>query len=374
MRVMWWTASFWPLIGGLEVIGVELLSRLKKKGYELEVIAHDEGGVLSETDSFEGIPIRRFPFHEVLEEANVDRIMSIRMELNRLLDAFRPELIHMHTLVAQTLFYPMVARSRDTRLLVTRHELFDSWRDTGPDTVPNRILRSADWVACCSEAVLAQTRQVIPELEGRSSVILNGSPMPPLEPSALSFTPPVILCLGRLVVSKGFDLAIEAFARILARHPDARLCIVGDGPARRELEDLVAVLGIEDAVFFAGSVPPGGVPREINASTVVLMPSRNSEGFGLVALEASQMGRPVIASRLGGLPEVVRDGSTGILIEPDDVGALSDAILRLLDEPGTAVRLGHAGREHAEAFSMERYADEYDALYRKLIMEKPRDV
>jgi glycogen(starch) synthase len=177
-----------------------------------------------------------------------------------------------------------------------------------------------------------------------------------------------------LVKDKGFDVALDAFARVMNCRSDARMRIVGDGPARRELETRAADLGIEDAVSFPGRVPPGVVAREINASTVVVMPSRNSEGFGLVALEASQMGRPVIASRLGGLPEVVVDGQTGLLIEPDDVTALSDAILRLLGEPEVAIGFGHAGRKHARSFSIERYTDEYDSLYRKLIEETQVDV
>ncbi len=370
MRVLWWNYSFWPTIGGVEVAGAELIRRLKERGHELVVVTQDEGARTNETDSFAGIPVHRFPFFSVLEKAELASIGEIRRALAQVVDEFRPDLIHIHNLGPQVVFHEMIFRSRSARLLVTRHELFDPQQPIGPDTIPVRTLRSADWVACCSRAVLEETHRLVPETAARSSVILNASAMPQLEPAELPLDPPSVLCIGRFTPQKGFQVAIEAFPRILARYPAARLVLIGDGPTRADLEARAASLGIETAVSFRGWVAPPDIPHEINDSTMVVLPSRYGEGFGLVALEAAQMGRPVIASRVGGVPEIVRDGVTGLLVEPDDASALSNAILTLLDHPESAASLGRAALRYSETFTFDRYADEYDALYRQLMEER----
>jgi glycosyltransferase involved in cell wall biosynthesis len=106
----------------------------------------------------------------------------------------------------------------------------------------------------------------------------------------------------------------------------------------------------------------------LNSATVVLVPSRKAEGFGLVALEAALMARPVVASRFGALPEVVMDGETGLLVDKDDPLALADAILTLLTHPDTAMTMGETGRRRAQdLFGLQRHVDSFDALYRELV-------
>jgi glycogen(starch) synthase len=106
----------------------------------------------------------------------------------------------------------------------------------------------------------------------------------------------------------------------------------------------------------------------MKSATIVVMPSRWEEAFGLVALEAALMGRPVVATRVGGLPEVVVDRETGLIVQKDDSEALADAIASLLDQPQQAMAMGNAGRLRAQQiFSLQRYVDAYDALYRTLI-------
>jgi glycogen(starch) synthase len=133
------------------------------------------------------------------------------------------------------------------------------------------------------------------------------------------------MCLGRLVPIKGFDIAIHAFSQVLDSYPEARLTLVGDGPSRPDLEAQVSTLGIESAVEFLGWVAPADVYHHLNVSTVVLSPSRVGESFCIAALQAAQLARPVIASMLGGLPEVVIDGRTGLLVDPGDVQATRNA-------------------------------------------------
>jgi glycogen(starch) synthase len=175
--------------------------------------------------------------------------------------------------------------------------------------------------------------------------------------------------LGRLAQQKGFDLALGAFRSIIMRFPRARLIIAGNGPARTELEKQAAKEKISHAVEFIGWVAPEGVPALINDATMVLMPSRQ-DSFPLVALEAAGMARPVVATRVGGLPEIVLHKQTGLLVDKEDREGLAQAVFFLIDNPDAAVQMGNAARRRVEtAFSWERHVDAYDALYRQLIKQ-----
>src|SRR4029077_4031681 len=161
------------------------------------------------------------------------------------------------------------------------------------------------------------------------------------------FDPPRLLCLGRLVAEKGFDSAMTAFALVRNRLPSARLVIAGDGPERSKLQQQTIELGLADSVEFVGSVPPETAAHLIDEATLVVMPSR-LEGFGLVALEAALMARPVVAARVGGLPEVVLHEQTGLLVEHEDHEDLAEAITLLLDHPRTATMFGEAAQRRAK--------------------------
>ena len=146
--------------------------------------------------------------------------------------------------------------------------------------------------------------------------------------------------------------------------PALRLVIAGDGPARSALERQAKALGVADAVEFRGWVSPEEIPRLLQSASVVVMPSRDHELFGLVALQAAQMARPIVASALGGLQEVVDDGVTGMLVAPDDEDALTNAVGALLDDPALAVVMGAAARRRAvTGFVWERFVDAYEAVY-----------
>jgi glycogen(starch) synthase len=215
--------------------------------------------------------------------------------------------------------------------------------------------------------VIEEAQRQVPEIVPRSSAIINGLAVPDLAPAPLPFDPPTLLCLGRLARQKGFDLALLALRSLVARVPGIRMVVAGDGPLRADLERLAAGLELGSAVRFTGWVEPQEVPALLNTATIVVMPSWN-EGLPLVAIQAAQMGRPIVATRVSGNPEVVDDGNTGLLIEPGDPGALADAIVSLLGDPAAAERMGAAARRRAlELFTLDRCADEYFALYRQLV-------
>ena len=179
----------------------------------------------------------------------------------------------------------------------------------------------------------------------------------------------MLLAVSRLEPQKGLDVAIRALARVRERHPDAVLVDLGLGSQRDELLALAEAEGVADAVFLAGSV--GDVADWLHRAEVFVHPAR-WEGFGLALLEAMLAGLPVVASAVSSIPEIVGDGSTGVLVPPDDVPRLAEAIVSLLDDPDRARRYGEAGRTRARtAFSVAAMAERTIAIYEAAVASSP---
>lgn len=367
MRVLVWSGTFWPRIGGIEVLCAALLPALRERGYEFTVVTshyYDDG--LPDEEQYLGIPVHRFPFLSALADGNIDAMMETRQRVAKLKRTFAPDLIHLHVVGPGELFHLLTAGAHPAPLLATLHRNLPG-HGTEADTIVGRTLHDADWVSCVSESVLAQARGRVPAITSRSSVIYNGLEVPVLPPEPPPAGPPRLLCVGRLVPEKGFDLALRALAALVDRFPTVRLTIAGDGPARSELERLAAELALTDHVDFLGWVAPDQVSALLSATTVVVVPSRWPEPFGLVALEAAASARPVVAARIGGLPEVVVHRQTGLLFDAEDSGALAEAIGSVLHDPESAARMGQAARRRAvQEFPLERCVDAYDELYRML--------
>jgi phosphatidylinositol alpha-1,6-mannosyltransferase len=161
---------------------------------------------------------------------------------------------------------------------------------------------------------------------------------------------PVIVCVSRLVPRKGQDTLIHALPAVRRRVPDVVLLLVGGGTYRDELETLAASLGVSDAVVFTGGVPHDELPAHYAAGDVFAMPCRTRrrgldvEGLGIVYLEASAAGLPVIVGDSGGAPDAVRDGETGYLVDGRDVSAVASRLLELLSDEELRIRMGRAGR------------------------------
>jgi glycosyltransferase involved in cell wall biosynthesis len=181
-----------------------------------------------------------------------------------------------------------------------------------------------------------------------------------------------VLFVGRLVERKGVAHLVEAIARLAGGSVGPRLEIVGDGPERTGLEALAQRLGVADRVVFRGKIPPAELQASYARAAVCVLPSvldarGDTEGLGVVLLEAMNHGTPVIASRIGGIPDIVEDGVSGLLVPPGDADALAAALRRLRDDPALARRLGEAGRRRLrEQFSwpaiVQRWLDLYTGL------------
>jgi glycosyltransferase involved in cell wall biosynthesis len=172
---------------------------------------------------------------------------------------------------------------------------------------------------------------------------------------------PQVVAVGQLEAVKGHRFLIEAWPTVRRAHPDACLVLVGEGSARRALGEQARSLGVADAVDFAGFRSPADA--FIAGGDVLVQPSL-TEGLPNAVLEAMVAGRPVIASRVGGVPELVVDGETGLLVPPADPDALARAIIALLDDPDLRARLGAAGARRARTmFSLDSVRAAVEAVY-----------
>jgi len=173
----------------------------------------------------------------------------------------------------------------------------------------------------------------------------------------------IILGAGRFVDWKAFDVLIKAVS-VMSREDDWVLWLVGDGPERKRLEELVKKTGIEDRVFFWGFAQD--IRPYLWASDIFVQPSNKPEGFSLVLLEAMAAGLPAIATSIGGTLDILEDGINGWLVDPDDVKGLS-SVLSLAVKQNCLADLGIKASEKASAFKAESIAKQYRDLYLRMI-------
>jgi phosphatidylinositol alpha-1,6-mannosyltransferase len=163
-----------------------------------------------------------------------------------------------------------------------------------------------------------------------------------------------LLTVARLAAHKGIDAGLRVVAELRESHPDLRYAIVGSGRMQRELEALARALGVTDRVRFLTDVPDADLPALYNCAEIYLGLSRPAElmieGFGISLAEASACAVPVVGGRTGGIPDAVRDGETGILVDSTDLRAVLDVVRSLLCEPELGRRLGQAGRRAVESY------------------------
>jgi glycosyltransferase involved in cell wall biosynthesis len=366
-RVLFWTDSFPPNIGGVEVIAAQYLRSLIKKDYQFAIVTRFEGDEVMEKAEFEGMPVYRLNVRAALASDAPGPLLNLRRIVTEIAQEFQPDLLHIyHVGMGALLFDGM----HQIPSLMTLHAHVPP-EQIEPDAPLTTLLESIDYVACCSQNVSDELQESLPSFRGRSSAILNALEAPNIEPTPLSFTPPKILAIGRLVQAKGFDTAINAFALLHPYFPDLRMSIVGNGPAYNSLKRQISVKGLSEYIDMPGWVEPDDVFTLINEYTITIMPSRNREPFGLVALQTAQMARPIVASNIGGLPEVVEQDVTGLLVPQNDARAFALAVKSLLDDPERAIEMGLKARDYAlSSFLWSNHIEAYDKLIQQMISQK----
>jgi len=294
----------------------------------------------------------------------------------RLLGDRHPALIHAHFGIEGVYALPLARRLKVP--LVTTFHGFDATLSTAAllcspawayyPLFRQTLAREGDLFVCASSFI----RNRILALgfpEARTHVHYIGVDCQAIRPRDPGEETPTILHVARLVAVKGTRYLIHAFAALGRRHPNLQLVIIGDGPARSSLQALAKSLGLAERVRFLGSLPHAQVLAWMRQVAMLVLPSVRTatgrvEGLGMVLLEAAATGVPVVASRLGGIPEGVVDGQTGFLVPERDADALAGRMDDLLRDPATRRRMGNEARALVERrFNIVRQTGTLESLY-----------
>ena len=289
----------------------------------------------------------------------------------KLLRAIRKEgfdIVHLHMVHATIIGGFILPFARPARVIVSKHYTYGVLRKPVLKALDVRATNRMDRVIGVSRYVEAEVRRhgAPPE---NTLVIHNGSDLVALDrrsaESPLTRAGGLLLgSVGNLHPRKGHEFAIRAMPEILQNFPAARLVIIGEGPERPRLEALVRSLGVGDAVSLMGFQE--NVPAVLKQLDVYVHPSVE-EPFGIAILEAMAARKAVVASQVEGIPEIVVDGVTGILVPPREHGAIANAVCRLIGDASARKQMGIAGRERVEReFNIRRTTRAHEALYLSL--------
>lgn len=176
-----------------------------------------------------------------------------------------------------------------------------------------------------------------------------------------------LLYVGRLSDEKGIEYLLNAMPYIIKRFPAIHLNIIGDGSEKEYFKKIVEQLNLVNNISFIGQASNKKLQNYYKNSTILVVPSICSESFGLVGPEAMSVGRPVIASRVGGIPEWLDDGKTGYLVEPGNPEQIAEKVIKLLSDRKLMELMGKNARKKAEQFSIEKHVDKLEKIYKKVI-------
>jgi glycosyltransferase involved in cell wall biosynthesis len=345
-------------ISGSEAHLLQLLPDMKRRGWDIRfLMLHEhEPGAWEFARELEagGVPVESVAMHADVDPGTFVRVLAYLIR-------HRPTILHTHLVHADAYGQTAGTLAGVPVRLSTKHG-FNEFREGRIFALGDRTLGA---LAHRQIAISRGLARYLAETEGFPEPdfeivhygIAAGPEPKPYEGNELRF-----LCVGRLIPIKGHVVLLRAFRRVLDEYPEARLDIAGRGTLEHGLKDLARELGLSHAVRFLGHMTP--IQRSIEDSFAVVVPSLG-EGFGMVALEAMERARPVIAASIGGLEDLVRDGETGLLVPPGEAEPLAAAMLELAADPARAAALGRAARARAlERFPEDRCTERTEEVYR----------
>ena len=353
-------------ISGSEAHLLSLLPRLRDRGWDVRFLMlheHEPGA----WDFARELTARGIPLDAIPLAADVDPVAFVR--LAAYLARKRPTVLHTH-LVHADVYGQLAGVVAGVPVRFSTKHGFNEFRENPGFALGDRAIASLAHAHIAISRGLARYLEDVEGFDGASFEIVHYGIEPDGDATPYQGAEPRMLCVGRLIPIKGQIVLLRAFAE--ARHavPALRLDIAGRGPLEPALRALAKELRVDDAVRFLGYVAP--VQQAIEESAFVAVPSMG-EGFGMVALEAMERARPVIAAEIGGLGELVEDGVTGFLVPPGEAEPLAAAMVELASDPALRARMGTAGRRRAlDRFLQERCTDRTELLYRELLTTRVR--
>ena len=344
-------------ISGSEAHLLQLLPDLRARGWDVRflMLHEDEPGAWEFADELRA---RGVPLDDVRLRADVDPVAFAEVVAH--LTRVRPRILHTHLVHADVYGQLAGSLTRVPFRLSTKHG-FNEFREGRWFGLADRSVGSLAHVHIAISRGLAEYLAETEGFDAENFEVVHYGIASSGTATSYEGAEPRLACIGRLIPIKGHLVLLRALAQARARVPDVVLDIAGRGPLEPALKAYARELGLAEAVRFLGFVTP--VQRAIEDSAIVVVPSLG-EGFGMVALEAMERARPVIASAVGGLPEIVADDQTGLVVPSAAADALADAIVALAGNLSRAAAMGRAGRERALAqFTPEQCVARIEELY-----------
>lgn len=363
--------------GGMARHVIALLGGLRGEGYRLAV-ACDPEGLIAEAARERDLPLYPITFSG---SASPTRAMLAAWQLSGAIAGFQAHLVHTHSYHAGLVGAVSTPLARPARMVATMHGYPPYSKDgqalgSSGRLAVRLILRRAARVILVSEALRRDLLPLRPEASGKMTVIPNGvevrsePKLSPAEARAQYGLPPDVPLIGlvaRLAPQKGLLEFLRSVRLICDRRPEVHAVVVGHGPLRGEGEDLARALGLTDRVHWLGQLESA---REAMWALDVLVVASVSEGSSLVAMEGMSLGKAVVATSVGGVPEVVVDGETGAVVPPADPEAMAEAVLAMLADPISAQAMGDRGRQRAaQQFDLELMIERTKKVYADLMRE-----
>lgn len=368
-------SSFAPHLGGVEELSRRLAIEQRARGLDSIVITNRYPKTLLPDEWVDGIPVyrERFRVPEPRPRHLAGWVVGTSVTRRRILAALRAhgtDVLHVQCVSSNGYYALRAARRTGLPLVVTMQgELSMDATALYQRSARHRarwraLLDQADLVTGCSRYVIEEAvREYGSALAEKARVVPNGVDLNAVRAANPEIrSRPYVLGIGRFVRQKGFDLLIDGFTRIAADHPDLDLVLAGDGPEQDSLVRQAARSRFAKRIEFVGGVPAARAFALFRGASAFVLPSRH-EPQGIVILEAMAAGAPVLAARVGGVPEIVRDGVNGLLFEGGSAQSLAAHLDGLLaDRAAAATRVERAGHD-AQAFSWQRIADAYTDVY-----------
>jgi glycosyltransferase involved in cell wall biosynthesis len=347
-------------ISGSEAHLLSLLPRLAERGWDVRLLMLHSEEQPGAWDFARELTARGIPLDTLRLRRDVDPIAFV--QLVSYLTRNRPQILHTHLVHADT-YGQMAGTLAGVPVRISTKHGFNEFREGRLFALGDRGVASLAHVHIAISRGLARYLADTEGFREEGFEVVHYGIAPRPRPEPYRGTAPRLLCVGRLIPIKGHIVLLRAFAEARRSVPALELDVAGRGPMEPALKALARELGVADAVRFLGYVAP--IQDAIERSAIVVVPSMG-EGFGMVALEAMERARPVVAAAIGGLGELVRHGETGLLVEPGEAEPLAGAIAELASDLDRAARMGEAGRRRALAeFLEERCTDRTEILYRE---------
>jgi len=377
-------SAFHPSLGGVEELVRQLALEQRRRGWNTSVAVNRWPRNLPAQETIDGIPVRRYSFR-VGGAGGLRRRLAARVLFLPTVGALRHDLaaqsvnlLHIQCIscgasyclaAARALRIPLVV-SLQGELTMDANGSFQ--KQAAARAMYRRVLAEADFITACSKQTLHEAQDFFgADLAHKSRVVYNGVRLEEFTTAQPHIrAKPYILAIGRHVRQKGIDVLMRAFARANIDSHD--LVVAGEGPETGNLQALAGELGISSKVFFVGRASHDQAVSLFAGCSFFVLPSRH-EPMGIVNLEAMAAGKAVLATAVGGVPELVIDQETGLLVPGENIEAMSAALTTLAQNTSLRQQMGAAGLQRVKLFSWQSLADQYEDVYRRVLEGRQGD-